>query len=101
MRSDRHARPRAYAVLVILCLALLVLLTFIQVAHVHSVNTDADHCPLCMVLHTAAPIAAAIIAILMVQLAAVTPIIRLRPVRMIGNRQLFIRPPPGLPAASF
>ena len=48
----RGARPRAYAAVVVLCLALLALLAFVQVAHVHSVDTDADHCPLCMVLHT-------------------------------------------------
>ena len=46
MRSDRRARPRAYAVVVLVCLALLALLTVVQVAHVHSVDTDADHCPL-------------------------------------------------------
>ena len=101
MRSDRRARPRAYVVVVVVCLALLALLTVIQVAHVHSVETDADHCPLCIVLHTAAPVAAAVIAVLMVQLEAVTPVVLVRPVKMIWHRQLFIRPPPRVSMASF
>ena len=93
MRSDRHAKPRAYVVVVV-CLALLALLTVIQVAHVHAVDTDADHCPLCIVLHTAAPVAAAIVAIVMVQIEAVAPVLAVRPVGTIRHRQLFIRPPP-------
>jgi len=101
MRSDRHARPKAYAVLVVVCFALLALLTVIQVAHVHSVDTDADHCPLCIVLHTAAPVAAAIVAIVMVQIEAITPVVLVRRVRMTWHRQLFIRPPPRLAVASF
>jgi hypothetical protein len=99
MRSDRHARPRAYAVVVLLCVALLALLTAIQVAHVHSVNTDADHCPLCIVLHTAAPVAATAAAILLVHVEAVTSVVAIRPVGTIWHRQLFIRPPPVLQAS--
>jgi hypothetical protein len=101
MRSDRDARPRAYAVVVLVCLALLALLTVIQVAHVHPVNTDADHCPLCIVLHTTAPVAAAALAIVFVQIEAVTPIVAIFPVATIWHRQLFIRPPPRLSPASF
>lgn len=101
MRSDRHARPQAYAVVVLVCVALLAVLTVIQVAHVHSVDTDADHCPLCIVLHTAAPVAAAIVAIVLVQIEAVTPVVAVRSIGTIWHRQLFIRPPPRLAPASF
>jgi hypothetical protein len=83
------------------CLALLALLTVIQVAHVHSVETDADHCPLCVVLHTAAPVVAAALAIVMVQIEAVTAIVAICHVGTIWHRQLFIRPPPRLSTASF
>jgi hypothetical protein len=82
-------------------LALLALLTVIQVAHVHSVNTDADHCPLCIVLHTAAPVAATALAIVLVQIEAVTAVVIIRPVATIWQPQLFIRPPPSVSAASF
>jgi TRAP-type C4-dicarboxylate transport system permease small subunit len=81
-------------VVVIVCLALLALLTFIQVAHVHSVNTDADHCPICVVLHTAAPLAVAAAIIVLVQMQAFAPQIEVRLIRSQGRRQLFIRPPP-------
>ncbi len=101
MRSDRRARPRAYAAVLFVCLALLALLTVIQVAHVHAVDTDADHCPLCIVLHTAAPVAAAAAVIVLVQIEAVTPIVAFRPVITIWRPQLFIRPPPRVSPASF
>ena len=81
MRSDRRARPRAYARVVLVCLALLALLTVIQVAHVHAVDSDADHCPLCIVLHTAAPVAAAAVAIVLVQIESVAPVVAFRPLR--------------------
>jgi hypothetical protein len=101
MRSDRLARPRAYAAVVLVCLALLGLLTVIQVAHVHSIDTDPDHCPLCIVLHTAAPVAAAAAVIVLVQIEAVAPVVALRPMGTIWHPQLFIRPPPQVSPASF
>jgi len=93
MRISRPARPTAYVV-VLVCLALLALLTFIQVAHVHSVNTDADHCPICVVLHTAAPVAVAAALIILVEMQACVPLVQVKPVRAQWQRQLFIRPPP-------
>ena len=93
MSRTRRVRPSAYVV-VLVCLALLALLTFIQVAHVHSVNTDADHCPICVVLHTAAPLAVAAAIIVLVQMQTFVPQVEVRPIRSHGHRQLFIRPPP-------
>ena len=93
MSRTRRVRPSAYVV-VLVCLALLALLTFIQVAHVHSVNTDADHCPICVVLHTAAPLAVAAAIIVLVQMRTFVPQVEVRPIRSHGHRQLFIRPPP-------
>jgi len=101
MRSDYRTRPKAFAAVILVCVALLALLAVVQVAHVHSVDTDADHCPLCVVLHSAAPVAAVAVAILLVQIEAVTPVIAFRPIRAIWQRQLFIRPPPSISAASF
>jgi len=92
-RRDRCGRSKA-CVVVFVCLALLAVLTFIQVAHVHSVNTDADHCPLCIVLHTAAPVAVAAAIIVLVELEVFTPVAVVRSVGSIWQRQLFIRPPP-------
>jgi hypothetical protein len=36
------------------CFILLALLAVVQVAHLHSNESDADHCPLCVVMHSAA-----------------------------------------------
>ena len=96
MRTDRQAGPRAYALAVVVCLALLALLTVIQVAHVHQVTTDADHCPICIVLHSAAPVAMAAAAIVLIPFEVLAPVVAERPVRFEWQRQLFIRPPPAL-----
>jgi hypothetical protein len=78
------------------------LLAFVQVAHVHSVDTDADHCSLCIVLHTAAaPVAVAVLVIVLVLFEAVAPIVASRPQGILWHRQFFIRPPPRLSTASF
>jgi hypothetical protein len=100
MRIRRHAKPDAFAV-VLVCLALLALLTVVQVAHVHSIGTDTDHCPLCVVLHTAAPIAAAAAMIVLVQIDVPAPELEVRAATDLWFRQLFIRPPPSVCEASF
>jgi hypothetical protein len=101
MRIDRRARPKAYAATAIVCLALLALLTVIQVVHVHSTNTDADHCPVCVVLHAATPMAVAATVIVLVQFEMLIQVVEVRPIGTIWHRQLFIRPPPCVCPASF
>lgn len=101
MRSDRHARPRGRVVFVVVCLALLALLTVIQIAHVHSVDTDADHCPLCIALHSAAPVSAAVAVIVLVQIESLSPVVEVRSIATSWRPQLFIRPPPPASPASF
>ncbi len=78
----------------LVCVALLALLTVAQVAHEHAVTSDADHCPLCIVMHTAAPVAAAAPVVTLVQVAAPAPIFEVRQVSRYWHPQLFIRPPP-------
>jgi len=76
------------------CLVLLAMLTVAQVTHLHASQTDADHCQLCIVMHTAVPAVAAAAIILMVQLESLA--IVAEPVFILRKRQtrLFIRPPP-------
>lgn len=93
-RTHRPTRPVAYAVMMLVCLALVLLLTVVQVAHVHASAQDADHCPLCMVLHSAIPVAATVAAIILVQLAAAAPVLQVRAVTRNWHPQLFTRPPP-------
>jgi hypothetical protein len=77
-----------------MCLILLALLAVAQVAHLHSSATDADHCQLCIVMHTAVPMAVAAAAVVLVQLGASAP--SAEPILIARQRQcrLFIRPPP-------
>ena len=93
-REGFVGRRRFLPAIALLCLALLAALSVAQVAHLHSNATDADHCQLCIVMHTAAPVAAAAAIIVLVQLGASTP--QAEPIAIAHQRQLqlFIRPPP-------
>lgn len=101
MRTDRRARPGAYGAVVVVCLVLLALFTVAQVAHVHSVDSDADHCPLCVMLHTAAPVAVAAPAVVLVQIELTAPVLEERAITRNWHPQLFTRPPPIDSQASF
>jgi uncharacterized membrane protein YqhA len=91
---DFRSRRASMAAISGLCLVLLAMLAFAQVTHLHANETDADHCQLCIVMHTAVPAAVAAAIIVMVQLGAVAPVAE--PVFILRKRQtrLFIRPPP-------
>jgi hypothetical protein len=87
-------RRRAAAVVATVCLLLLALLAVAQVAHTHQGVTDADHCPLCIVMHTAAPVVAATALVALVQVATAAPVLEVRSVTRNWHAQLFTRPPP-------
>lgn len=78
----------------VVCLFLLALLAVAQVAHMHTNQTDADHCPLCVTMHTVVPAAIVAAAIVLVRLGAAAP--QAQPVSATRQPQfrLFIRPPP-------
>ena len=79
----------------VLCLFLLALLAFGQVAHIHATSADADHCPLCIMLHSAAPIAvAAPVIIVLVPLDPPVVVQEVRPVYRSWHPKQFTRPPP-------
>ena len=77
-----------------LCLVMLALLAFAQVTHVHPDQSDADHCQLCIVMHTVVPVAASAAVIVIVQLGVSRP--HADPIVIARHRQirLYIRPPP-------
>jgi len=78
----------------LVCLALLALLTAVQVAHVHAAASDADHCPLCIVMHSAVPVAAAAALIILVPFADAAPLLEVCTLTRHWHPTLFIRPPP-------
>ena len=94
LRGKRGAWPGFLPSVAMLCLVLLAMLAVAQATHLHSNDTDADHCQLCIVMHTVVPVAAAAAVIIIVQLGASTP--QAEPIVVARQRQirLFIRPPP-------
>jgi len=92
--GKRGVWPGFLPAIAALCLVLLAMLVVAQVAHLHPNQSDADHCQLCIVMHTVVPVAAAAAAIVIVQLGAFTP--QADPIAIAHKRQirLFIRPPP-------
>lgn len=94
--QTRGYRGRTLQLVTLVCLALMALLLVVQVAHVHPLDSspNLDHCPLCVVLQTAAPVAATAMLVILVQVGrqatAVVPVAVLRH----RHPKLFTRPPP-------
>lgn len=93
-RGKRGSARGLFPAVAVICLVLLALLTVAQVAHLHSNQTDADHCPLCIVMHTVIPAGVAAAVVVLVQLGTSTP--QAEPIFVARKRpsRLFIRPPP-------
>lgn len=77
------------------CLVLLMLLAIVHVAIAHSVDADADHCPLCIAMHSVAPILVMMVAILLIRIRTAAPVL-LEDCAHVRNWHptLFTRPPP-------
>lgn len=91
---ENRSRPSAFWAISLLCLGLLALLAVAQVAHMHPIDTDADRCPLCIVMHSAAPVAVATALIVMVRMGAAAPLVEARAVVRHWHPKLLTRPPP-------
>jgi hypothetical protein len=61
----------------------------------HPIEKDADHCPLCIVMQTAAPVAVMATIVILVSLWSPTPVVEARAVVLRQwHPKLFSRPPP-------
>jgi len=78
----------------LICLVLLALLTFVQVAHVHPAAADADHCPICVAMHSAAPVSVLVVAVTFTRISEPVAVAVVRPVARVWHYTLFNRPPP-------
>ena len=94
LSGKRRAKTGRLPVAPVVCLLLLTLLAVVQVAHVHQVDTDADHCPLCIVMHTAAPVAVTAAIVVLVHVERCVPTFEAQTVTRYWHPQLFTRPPP-------
>jgi len=86
--------PRAFGAAAFLCLALLALLAVVQVAHMHPLDRDADHCSLCIAMHSAAPVAVMAAAVVLVRMGSPAPVVEARVVVRHWHPKLYTRPPP-------
>jgi hypothetical protein len=94
IRAEGRARPGALPVVTVVCLVLLALLAVVQVAHMHPFERDADRCPLCIVMHTAAPVAMAAAVVVLIQIQSSAPVFEARAAVRHWHPKLFTRPPP-------
>ena len=93
--SNRRLGASAVKTVAVVCLVLLALLAVAQVTHVHAVGSDADHCPLCVVMHSVVPFVIMAASIVMIRLGtAAQPPLEVRTICRYWHPTLFNRPPP-------
>jgi hypothetical protein len=90
-----RSRPSALRVAIAVCLVLLMLLAFVHLTFAHSVDTDADHCPLCIAMHSVAPFWIMLVGVLLVRIRTAAPVLLENcALVLIWHPTLFNRPPP-------
>ncbi len=94
IRGNRRPKPNVFGAAALLCLALLMLLAVVQVAHVHALDADADHCQLCIAMHSAAPVAIIAVLVVLIRIGRSEPLVEARAVVRHWHPKLYTRPPP-------
>jgi hypothetical protein len=92
--KHRLAKSGPLRVATVICLLLLALLAVVQVAHVHPTDTDADHCQLCVAMHSAAPVAVTAAVVVEIEVESAPPLVEMHTVARPWHPSLFTRPPP-------
>ena len=72
-RSGSPSKQTALRVATVVCLVLLALLAVAQVTHVHASASDADHCTLCVAMHSVVPIVIMLITVVLVRIETPSP----------------------------
>ena len=93
-RGDGRGRKGFWTVAVV-CLALMALLTAVQLTHLHTSATDADHCALCIAMHSAAPVAATAALVVLVRMKERVAVAEARATSRRRFSRLVSRGPPG------
>ena len=79
----------------ILCLVLLAMLVVAQVTHLHSNQSDADHCQLCIAMHSVVPFVVYVAGVLLIRIGTTAlPPLEVRTICRNWHPILFSRPPP-------
>src|ERR1017187_8694257 len=86
IRGGRRRKPHAFGAAALLCLA--------QLAHIHALDTDADHCQFCIAMHSAAPVAIIAVLVVLIRIGRPEPLVEARSVVRHWHPKLYTRPPP-------
>lgn len=89
-------RSRALRIAAFVCIALLAFLMFVQAAHVHPAGSNPDQCPICVAMHSAAPVAAVLAVAVMACVTRIKTPARERSVFHNWHFILYNRPPPSM-----
>lgn len=90
------SKSRPSSIVVAVCLVLISLLVLAQATHQHLNPNEADHCPLCVAMHTVIPAAIPAAIVVLVQVGFSAPAVKARALVRYWHPQLFTRPPPFL-----
>jgi hypothetical protein len=94
LQRDYRSEPRSIWPAVVVCLVLIALLAMAQITHVHAVDGDADHCPLCIAMHSVVPFVALVVAVVLVRISSTAPPLReISAIVRYWHPALFVRPP--------
>ena len=92
---SRRSKASALKVMALVCLILLTLITVIQVTHFHASDSDANHCTLCVAMHSVVPFLLLVVTASLVRIGTNVEIkLEVRDSICFWYHSLFIRPPP-------
>ena len=95
LRSNRALKGSTLRAIAVICLVLVALLAVAQVTHLHPVGSDADHCPLCIAMHSIVPFVVMLVAAVLAPIGRAEPVFHEdRAVVRYWLPTLFNRPPP-------
>lgn len=93
LRANRRSSPACLAVAVV-CIVLLAMISVVQATHLHQTASEADHCALCVAMHSAAPISFVVATVVVVQLGVFAPLVKAQAPALAWSARHVTRPPP-------
>lgn len=94
-RGGSNSKQTALRLATVVCLVLLAFLAVVQVMHVHASDSDADHCTLCVAMHSVVPLVIMLITVVLVRIGSPAPVfLEVCAITRYWPSTLFIRPPP-------
>jgi hypothetical protein len=94
LRKKRGSKVGRSPLVILVCLALMTLLATIQTTHEHKVGANTSCCPLCIILHSTAPVAPTTAVIVVVAFSLVALVFKPRALVRYWSPKFITRPPP-------